>query len=259
MKKRPKVIRLQTTKRQKKPRMSKRSFLLYMGLCIALILIARVNVPEIVPEIADPGTIREAENSEGTQTEGASRLTYEDIPEYSGSIYCEINGNKPGFSDSDRERLAGYGYEYYSALDELGRCGYAEACVGPETQPEGEERGDIYTVHPSGWRSGQGWERCHLIAWALTGENANDHNLVTGTHAMNVDGMLPFEIEIAEAADRGLHVMYRVTPVYNGPELICRGVHMEAESIEDENISFNIFIYNVEEGKTIDYVAGFIK
>ena len=76
---------------------------------------------------------------------------------------------------------------------------------------------------------------------------------------MNVDGMLPFEIEIAEAADRGLHVMYRVTPVYNGPELICRGVHMEAESIEDENISFNIFIYNVEEGKTIDYVAGFIK
>ena len=259
----------QRTVSRKNPKKSPNRFLIYMAICVLIVLASQMRIPRM-PQIADPGTIRELNTPEETgtaeeleedpvETTAGEGLSFEDIPEYSGSIYTDINDGEPAFTESDKERLSISGYEYYSALDGLGRCGYCEACVGPETQPESEERGEIWEVHPSGWRSGQGWERCHLIAWALTGENANDHNLVTGTHQMNVDGMLPFEIEVAEAADKGKHVMYRVSPIYNGFELIPRGVHMEAESIEDDSVSFNVFVYNVEDGKIIDYRSGYMR
>lgn len=233
-------------------------FLIFLALFLAISI---VKFPPPDYSGVEQGTIRapsETETKTASETEATSG---EDLAvlEYTGSPYCEINGNVPAFSEVDEELLKTKGYEYYSALDGIGRCGYCEACVGPETQPEGEERGEIWTVHPSGWRSGQGWERCHLIAWALTGENANDHNLVTGTHYMNVEGMLPFEIEVAEAADRGIHVMYRVTPVYKGYEPICRGVNMAAKSIEDDSVSFNVYVFNVEPGKTVDYISGYVK
>ena len=214
-------------------------FLIFLALFLA-ISIVNFSPPDYSG--VEQGTIRapsETETKVASETEATSG---EDLAglEYTGSPYCEINGNVPAFSEADEELLKTKGYEYYSALDGIGRCGYCEACVGPETQPEGEERGEIWTVHPSGWRSGQGWERCHLIAWALT-------------------GVLPFEIEVAEAADRGIHVMYRVTPVYKGYEPICRGVNMAAKSIEDDSVSFNVYVFNVEPGKTVDYISGYVK
>lgn len=264
MKKRKKYSRI--TQYRKASRRKDRNFWIYMAICLLVVLICQIRLPEKQEEYADPGTVKEMSRESVVELEGSegeyadADVDLNEIPEYTGNIYCEVNGNVPAFAESDKELLSTPGYEYYSALDLLGRCGYGEACVGPETQPEGEERGEIWTVHPSGWRSGQGWERCHLIAWALTGENANDHNLVTGTHRMNVDGMLPFEIEVAEAADAGKHIMYRVTPIYKGSEPICRGVHMMAQTVEDDSVSFNVFVFNAaEEGKTVDYVSGYIR
>lgn len=246
------------TKRRAKPKRSGRKPL-FLALLAIIIMFGIMKFPVHKYDDVEPGTIEDYSQTDVSETESKSNvLKYEDVPEYNGNAYVEINNNAPDFGKSEEIILSAAGYEYYSALDDLGRCGYCEACVGRETMPEGD-RGEIWTVHPSGWRSGQGWERCHLIAWSLTGEDANDHNLIAGTHYMNVDGMLPFEIEVAEAADKDKHVMYRVTPVYNGNELIPRGVHMIAKSVEDDSVSFNVFVYNVEPGKTVDYMTGYIK
>lgn len=260
MKAKKKIVTRRTVRRGR-PKKSWKRFYVYMAICILVVLIAQIRLPSMLDKAAEPGTIKDVKGSEApTIQQSTSRpLEIGDIPEYTGAIVIDINGGDPGFTEGDTEILSTAGYEYYSALDELGRCGYCEACVGPETQPEGEDRGEIWEVHPSGWRSGQGWERCHLIAWALTGENANDHNLVTGTHSMNVDGMLPYEIKVAEAADQGKHIMYRVTPIYKGVELVPRGVHMMAKTVEDGSVSFNIFVYNVEDGKIIDYMTGYVR
>lgn len=230
-----------------------------MAICLLLIGVGQIRMPDRLPSDTGQGIIRElsGKDSDAVHTEQPDEIEEGDIPEYSGRPYIEVNDNTPDFSDADKEALSSPGYEYYSALDILGRCGYAEACVGKETMPEAE-REEIWEVHPSGWRSGQGWERCHIIGFQLTGENANDHNLITGTHSFNVDGMLPFENEVASAAWKGKHVMYRVTPVYKGNELICRGVHMMARSVEDNSVSFNVFVFNNEPGKTIDYISGLI-
>lgn len=185
--------------------------------------------------------------------------TLGEIPEYDGNLYVEVNNNEPTFTDEDKERLGHEGYEYYSALDSLGRCGYAEANISFMTMPIDEERESISSVHPSGWQKNMKWERCHLIGWQLTGENANDHNLVTGCYTLNHKAMLPFENEVAEYAKNGGHVMYRVTPIFDGNELICRGVHMMAQSVEDDSISFNVYCFNNEPGKTIDYMTGVVK
>lgn len=145
----------------------------------------------------------------------------------------------------------------------MGRCTEAFANVSVDTQPGAtEERGDISIVHPSGWMSDQGWERCHLIGWQLTGENANERNLITGTHFMNVSGMLPYENEIRwYIEETGNHVLYRVTPRFEGNNLIASGVQMEAESVEDdgEGIQFNIFCFNVDPEGEINYKTGEIK
>lgn len=178
-------------------------------------------------------------------------------PQYTDKIFTMVNNNKPEFTKEQIDKAA-KGYEKYSNLDSLGRCQTAMASIGIETMPT-QERTDISAIHPSGWLSGQGWERCHLIAFCLTGENDNEKNLVTGTHSLNHEGMKPFEVKIANyVRDTKNHVLYRVTPVYTGKNLIPSGIHMEAYSVEDngEGISFNIYVFNVEPGMLIDYVNG---
>ena len=175
-----------------------------------------------------------------------------------------VNDNIPTFTKKDKSTLSYPGYEYYSALDSLGRCGYAEACVGFETMPT-NKRESISKVKPTGWMNNKydfiegGWlyNRCHLIAFCLTGENANDHNLITGTRFMNVEGMLPYEIKIQnyiEETDN--HVMYRVEPDFKDDNMLASGVHMMAQSVEDNTISFNVYCPNIQPGVKINYSSG---
>ena len=201
---------------------------------------------------------------EQSRTETGERsvsVTLDHIPEYSGSPYVEINGNVPSFSEKKKN---GPAYEFYSELDSLGRCGYAESRITSELMPA-EERGAIGMVKPTGWHtvkydSVDGrylYNRCHLIGYQLTGENANKKNLITGTRYLNVTGMLPFENEVADYVhNTGNPCMYRVTPVFMGDDLLARGVEMEAESVKDKKISFHVFVYNVQPGIGIDYSTG---
>ena len=186
------------------------------------------------------------------------------IPQYAGSAYVEINGNIPFFQESDITTTA---YEEYSPLDRLGRCGPAMACLGRETMPT-EERGEIGMIRPSGWHTVRYddliedrylYNRCHLIAYSLAGENDNERNLITGTRYMNIEGMLPFELETIEyLLETGNHVLYRVTPCFSGNDLVAAGVLMEAYSVEDRGrgLSFNVFVFNVQPGIEIDYGTG---
>lgn len=185
------------------------------------------------------------------------------VPEFSGSPFVAMEGNVPSFSKADITTKA---YEFYSSLDYLGRCGYAMACIGSELMPT-EDRESISEVKPTGWVQAEYdfvdgkmlYNRCHLIGFQLTGENANERNLITGTRYMNVQGMLPFENMVADyIKETGNHVLYRVTPVYSGNELVARGVRMEAFSVEDagDGISFHVYVFNVQPGVTIDYLDG---
>ena len=182
---------------------------------------------------------------------------------WNGQPYTAVNGNVPGFSEKD---LTAASFESYSELDSLGRCGTAFACLGQDLMPRGE-RGDISGIHPTGWHSVQYdfidgknlYNRCHLIGWQLSGEDANRKNLITGTRYMNVEGMLPFENMVADyIKETGCHVLYRVTPVFQGSNLVADGVLMEAMSVEDqgESISFCVFVPNVQPGVAIDYSDG---
>ena len=182
---------------------------------------------------------------------------------WDGQPYTAVNGNVPGFSEKD---LTAASFESYSELDSLGRCGTAFACLGQDLMPRGE-RGDISGIHPTGWHSVQYdfidgknlYNRCHLIGWQLSGEDANRKNLITGTRYMNVEGMLPFENMVADyIKETGCHVLYRVTPVFQGSNLVADGVLMEAMSVEDQgdSISFCVFVPNVQPGVAIDYSDG---
>ena len=190
-------------------------------------------------------------------------LSVDEIPAYSGQAAIEINQNVPGFTESDYTTEA---FEQYSPLDGLGRCGIAYACVGEEIMPT-EERGAIGMVKPSGWHTVKYdfvdgkylYNRCHLIAYMLSGENANTENLITGTRYMNTEGMLPYENQVADYVhDTGNHVLYRVTPLYEGDNLVASGVEIEAYSVEDKgkSLSFHVYCYNVQPGVTIDYATG---
>lgn len=189
--------------------------------------------------------------------------TLTDIPEYSGEAYVVINGNTPEFSGSELKTKS---FEKYSELDPLGRCGVATASVGIDIMPT-EERDAIGSVRPSGWKTVKYdcvdgkylYNRCHLLGFQLTGENANERNLITGTRYMNVQGMLPFENMVADyVKETGNHVLLRVTPVFVENNLVANGVQMEAYSVEDngEGICFNVYCYNVQPGVEIDYLTG---
>lgn len=185
------------------------------------------------------------------------------IPAFEGNPYIIINNNIPEFKD---EELVTESFEKYSPLDSLGRCGPAIANVGTETMPT-EERGAINSVKPSGWQTTKYdivegrylYNRCHLIGYQLTAENANKENLITGTRYMNVQGMLPFENKVSEYIKKtGNHVLYRVTPIFENENLVANGVQIEAKSVEDmgEGICFNVYIYNNQPGITINYKNG---
>lgn len=187
----------------------------------------------------------------------------EDIPAYSGEPWVVLNENTPDFPERDRTSTS---FERYSQLDYFGRCGPAYANVGPETLPT-EERGAIGQVKPSGWQTAKYdfvdgkylYNRCHLIAYQLTGENANELNLITGTRYMNTTGMLPFENQVAAyVKETGNHVLYRATPLFDGADLLARGVTLEAWSVEDEGagVCFYVYVYNVQPGVEIDYATG---
>ena len=195
------------------------------------------------------------------QAESADTIA--EVPEYDGVPYVEINDNEPEFTEAE---LTTESYEEYSELDPLGRCGTAEACIGEDLMPDGE-REDISEVEPTGWENreydivdgGYVYNRCHLIGFQLSGENANEENLITGTRYMNTEGMFPFENMVAEyVQETDNHVMYRVTPVFEGDDLVASGVQMEAESVEDggAGICFNIYVYNVQPEIIIDYSTG---
>lgn len=187
-----------------------------------------------------------------------------DIPAYDGNPYVYVNGGEPSFGDD--ERAAAPGTESYGELDALGRCTTAFAVVGTETMPD-EERGSIGEVRPTGWQMAKYefvdgkylYNRCHLLGFQLTGENANTRNLITGTRYLNIEGMLPFENAVADYVHAtGNHVLMAVTPLFEGDELVARGVCMMAESVEDggDGVSFNVFCYNVQPGVAIDYATG---
>lgn len=203
----------------------------------------------------------------GTQDSSVSAteesISIKQLPEYSGKPYVEIDGNQPGFTEKDKTKKS---FEKYSELDSLGRCGVAYANVGQDLMPS-DERGSIGKVKPTGWHTVKYdivdgkylYNRCHLIGYQLTAENANEKNLIAGTRYMNVEGMLPFENMVADYVNEtGSHVLYRVTPVFEGKNLLATGVQMEAYSVEDEGdgICFNVFVYNVQPGIHIDYATG---
>lgn len=210
-------------------------------------------VGNLNPDTSDGGT------PEGTPS---SSVSLDEIPEFDGeSPYVIINDNVPFFTDERTDTS----YETYSELDKLGRCGVAIANIGTDLMPT-EERGSISHVRPTGWHSVQYdvvggnkylYNRCHLIGFQLTGENDNRQNLITGTRYMNNEGMLPFENMIADyIKDTGHHVLYRVTPIYDGDDLVARGVLLEAKSVEDDDISVCVYFYNAQPGVTIDYATG---
>lgn len=193
----------------------------------------------------------------------AAEFDISSIPAYSGTPYVIVNDNVPYFTDSDMTTEA---FENYSSLDEYGRCGVAYANICTELMPT-EDRESISDVTPSGWDNnpydfvdgGYVYNRCHLIGFQLAGENANELNLITGARSMNVDGMLPFENMVADyVQETDNHVLYRVTPIFEGNNLVASGVLMEAKSVEDEGegVEFCVYCYNVEPGVEIDYATG---
>lgn len=194
---------------------------------------------------------------------GSSSFNMEDIADYNGNSYVIVNDNNPYFKE---EEYTTDSFEKYSELDSLGRCGVAYANISKELMPT-EKRGSIGSIKPSGWHTVKYdhidgkylYNRCHLIGYQLTGENTNEKNLITCTRSMNTKGMLQFENMVTKyIKDTGNHVLYRVTPVFEGNNLVATGVEMEAYSVEDngKGIKFNVFVYNIEDGIIIDYKTG---
>ena len=190
-------------------------------------------------------------------------VSLDSIPAYTTEAFVVLEDNRPRFTEQDYTTKS---YETYDALDSMGRCTQAIACIGQDLMPT-EERGAIGQVKPTGWQTAKYdfvdgkylYNRCHLIGFQLTGENANERNLITGTRYLNVDGMLPFENMVADyVKETGNHVLYRVIPVFDGNNLVASGVTMEGWSVEDngEGICFYVYVYNVQPGVVIDYATG---
>lgn len=220
------------------------------------------TVPE-EPEKEEPEPDNGAEESQSSMDAADQPFSVADIAPYTDVPYEVVNGNQPYFTEAE---LTSQSYEFYSDLDGLGRCGAAYASIGIDLMPT-EKRGDIGKIKPSGWHTAKYdivegkylYNRCHLIGFQLSGENANEKNLITGTRYMNVEGMLPFENMVADyVKETKNHVLYRVTPIFEGDNLIASGVLMEAESVEDkgEGILFCVYVYNVQPGIMIDYATG---
>ena len=250
------------TRRQKQELKAKKR----RRIIIAVIVIAVLCIAGCIAMI----TIRHARTRlSKTNTKGSLSIVDSDqgsIPDHSGADYVVLNGGKPNFNAWDLENITG---EHYSNLDSLGRCGVAYAMLDRSMMPT-EERGEIGQIKPTGWvqEKYEGivdsnppylYNRSHLIAYALTGQNANELNLITGTRYMNTEGMLPYEEELLELVEStGFHVLYRVTPIFEGKNLLASGVLMEAKSVEDsgKSLQFCVYAYNVQPGIGIDYATG---
>lgn len=212
------------------------------------------------------GALGSKDKADGPQEDLVNNNSYvslDAIPAYDGKAYVAVNNNEPFFTDSDMTTTA---FENYSDLDPLGRCGVAYANICKDIMPT-EERGKIGMIKPSGWHTVKYdvikdrylYNRCHLIGYQLAGENANPKNLITGTRYLNVEGMLPFENLVADYVNNtGNHVLYRVTPMFSGSNLVANGVLIEAKSVEDNGggILFNVYCYNVQPGVGINYENG---
>lgn len=225
------------------------------------------DIADVENTVAIDNTDSDAQSGKGLL--GTSRsdesVSLADIPDYDGTPYIQLENNTPDFTEDEKEVTEAF--ETYSELDSLGRCGQAYANICPEIQPT-EERGAIGNVRPSGWHTVKYndlidgnylYNRCHLIAYCLAGENANEKNLITGTRYLNIEGMLPFEEMINDYVDKtGNHVLYRVTPIFDGDNLVASGVEMEGWSVEDEGagICFHVYCYNVQPGIGINYADG---
>ena len=236
--------------------------------CAALLLILCLTLTACQPRSNPDSGYAPRPDSPADTTSPDSGLdspgyTLDTIPDYSGEAYVPLHNNVPDFDPGDLPRRS---FETYSELDALGRCGVAYANVGLDLMPT-EKRGAIGQVKPSGWHTVQYdnvdgkylYNRCHLIGYQLTAENANRQNLITGTRYLNVQGMLPFENLTADyIKETGNHVLYRVTPIFIGDNLVASGVQMEAMSVEDagEGVLFNVYCYNVQPGIVIDYATG---
>lgn len=247
--------------------MRKREKRRLIQLTIILIIIAILSIigyfnPNLQIKIQEVLGIEEA-------TTKVNSFDLQSIPEYENQPYVYINNNIPNF---EQEQNKTQGFEKYSQLDSLGRCGVAYANICKEIMPDKtEERGFISNIYPSGWKSVKYegivdnnylYNRSHLIGWQLAGENANNKNLITGTRYMNVEGMLPFENMVDDYFEKNEnknnHVLYRVTPIFKEDNLVASGVQMEAYSVEDEGkgVCFNVYVYNVQPGIEIDYKTG---
>lgn len=250
--------------RKRKRRAEHTSYVKIIAIIAALCLTA-VGYGSYRNGSLDPieGFLRMAEEGSGQWYEDAPKhvSSLSELPQYDGQPYVIVEDNKPSF---DKEEAEADPYESYSRLDKLGRCGYAQAKLAAELMPDGE-RGYIGSVEPSGWQQARYegidgeslYNRCHLIGYQLAGENANEKNLITGTRYMNVEGMLPFENLVADYIRETDHsVLYRVTPIYEEDNLVASGVEMEAESVEDDEICFHVYVFNVQPGIWIDYRTG---
>lgn len=244
----------------------KNSLIMMLGvlLCLSGLISCSITI-----DLSTDNNGQVIENSNDTNsstqntTADSSNITIDNIPAYSGDDYIILNNNIPNFSESD---LTTTSFEEYAPLDDLGRCGVAYSNIGTDIMPT-EKRESISSVKPSGWHSVKYdivegkylYNRSHLIGYQLTAENANDRNLITGTRYFNATLMLPYENMVADyIKETNNHILYRVTPVFEGNNLVATGVQMEAKSVEDngEGIEFNVFVYNVQPGITIDYATG---
>ena len=260
--KRRKRVR-QTGRSGRRKRKTGFSFVL-RGLLLVLITLLVIKFVPDPDERQAPGIGQDISFAADEPSVGTCIASPGIIPDYSGDDYIELNNNIPNFTEYDLAHLTG---ETFSQLDSLGRCGPATAMLDRTKMPE-QERGSIGDVKPSGWHTvkypdriedGYLYNRCHLIAYAMTGQNDNPLNLITGTRYLNKTTMLPFELIVLRYLDDSdHHVLYRVTPFFKGSELVARGVEMEAYSVEDHGagVRFHVFVYNYQPGITIDYATG---
>lgn len=256
--------------KKRKSKKKQKLWLVLLALIIIIVIgISNDNIRNYIQEVIETQDVLAVatnaiedigkEKAESTKTS----FSLDNIPEFNNEPYVIINNNKPNFDEKD---FLAKSFEKYSDLDVLGRCGVAFANIGEDIMPK-EARGEIGMVKPSGWQIAKYdfvdgkylYNRCHLIGFQLAGENANPKNLITGTRYLNVDGMLPFENQIAEYVKKtNKHVLYRVTPIFKDKNLVASGVQMEAESVEDrgKSICFNVYVYNNQPGVEIDYKTG---